>query len=106
MARKPARKKTPARRAPAKGSVRHELLLALGWLAFGAVALPILIYLSGVTLLGRYDGANLGRTYGTVLLGLGTPSPASWTVVVGPYLMILLLRALRWGWSIGSSRKA
>ncbi len=106
MARKPARKKTPARRAPAKGGVRHELLLALGWLAFGAFALPILIYLSGITLLGRYDGASLGRTFGTVLLGLGTPSPASWTVVLGPYAMILLLRVLRRGWSLGSSRKA
>jgi hypothetical protein len=106
MARKPASKKKPARRAPAKGSVRHELLLALGWLAFGAFALPVLIYLSGITFLGRYDGASLGRTFGAVLLGLGTPSPASWTVVLGPYGLILLLRVLRWGWSLGSSQRA
>ncbi|MDE2296176.1 MAG: hypothetical protein KGL36_12080 [Gammaproteobacteria bacterium] len=105
MARKPASKKKPARRAPARGSVRHELLLALGWLAFGAFALPVLIYLSGTTFLGRYDGATLGRTFGTVLLGLAIPSPASWIVVVGPYLMILLLRVLRWGWSLGSNPK-
>ncbi len=105
MARKPASKKKPARRAPAKGRVRHELLLALGWLAFGAFALPVLIYLSGIIFLGRYDGASLGRTFGAVLLGLGTPSPASWTVVLGPYGLILLLRVLRWGWSLGSMRR-
>ena len=86
--------------------MRRELLLALGWIAFGAFALPVLIYLSGITFLGRYDGVSLGRTFGTVLLGLGTLSPASWIVVVGPYLLIMLLRLLRWGWSLGSSQKA
>ncbi|NNM62674.1 MAG: hypothetical protein HKM03_10935 [Steroidobacteraceae bacterium] len=83
---------------------RREASIALLWLAAGAVLLPVLIYLCGVTFLGSYAGASLGRTFGTVLGGLGSGSPASWLVVTGPYLMILLLRLLSFGWRLGSAR--
>jgi len=84
---------------------RREAWIALLWLAVGALLLPLLIYLCGITFLGTYDGAGLGRTFGTVLGGLAAGSPASWAVVAGPYLMIQLLRLLRLWWRVGAAAR-
>ncbi|HUY83240.1 MAG TPA: hypothetical protein VMU86_01595 [Steroidobacteraceae bacterium] len=100
--RSAANRRTPARTRAARGW-RREALYAVGWVAFGAIGLPILIYLCGITLLGRYPGASLGRTFSALWLGLGAPSAASWVVVLGPYALILLLRLLRLGWTFAKS---
>ncbi len=103
MAKRRTANRKAAARAHAASGWRREALYAAGWVAFGAIGLPVLIYLCGITLLGRYPGASLGRTFGAIWLGLGSASPASWTVVLGPYALILLLRLLRLGWGLGAT---
>ncbi len=80
----------------------RELKIAVGLLVIGALLLPLLIFLCGVTFLGRYDGASLAKTYATVFVGLGSGSIASWVVVLGPYALIQLFRALHLWWNVGT----
>jgi len=79
-------------------------LAALGLLA-GVGLMPVLIFYAGVSTLGRYDGASLGRVYHSLLSGLGQASIASWVVLLGPYGLYLLFRGLR-AWWRGSAHLA
>jgi uncharacterized membrane protein len=65
--------------------------------------MPSLIFLAGSTLLGRYDGASLGSTYGTVFDGAAAGSVAAWIVILGPYGLYLLFRALCAWWRAGAN---
>jgi hypothetical protein len=73
--------------------------LALG-LGFGVM--PLLIFLAGSTLLGRYDGASAARLYDAIYRGMGDGSLASWIVVFGPYGFYLLFKGLRAWWRAGT----
>jgi hypothetical protein len=75
-----------------------ELLAAGASLAVGVALMPILIFYIGVATLGRYEGASLGALFGSVFNGLKEPSPAAWLVILGPYALYLLFRALRAWW--------
>ncbi len=79
------------------GLVKQLSIAGIG-LAAGLVLLPILIYFAGVGLLGRYEGASLLHTYRSIYSGLSTGSVAAWIVVLGPYLLFLLWRALFAWW--------
>jgi hypothetical protein len=91
------------RRLAAVRGWRREAWIAGLSLAVGALLLPIMIYLSGILFLGRYEGAGLGRTFATVLGGLADGAPSSLVVVAGPYLLCQLLRFLRGCWRFGAS---
>jgi hypothetical protein len=80
-----------------------ELGVAVIGLLLGVALMPVLIYNAGVAALGRYDGASLGRLYSSLFEGLGQASIAAWVVVLGPYGVYLLLKALR-GWWRASAR--
>jgi hypothetical protein len=74
-------------------------LLGLGVCLFiGIVLMPIIIFYVGAASLGRYEGAALGPLYGSVFAGLKEPSSAAWIVILGPYGLFLLFRALRVWW--------
>lgn len=75
-----------------------ELVPAVVAVAFGAGAMPALIYLAGSTLLGQYEGGSLRRIYQTVLGGLVHGSVSSWIVVLGPLVLWQLVRALIRAW--------
>jgi hypothetical protein len=75
-----------------------ELVAALVSLVFGVALMPILIFYAGVAILGRYEGAGLGHLYGSVFAGLKEGSTAAWLVILGPYTLFLLFRALRAWW--------
>jgi hypothetical protein len=76
----------------------QELSLAAGALAIGFGIMPMLIFFAGSSALGRYEGASPARLYDSVYDGLETGSLASWIVVLGPYGLYLLYRALRHWW--------
>ena len=86
--------------------VRRELLTLALMLAVGLVVLPFIIWGAGEVFLGDYlrdppapDAA--ARTGGPLALladyvgGLVTGSPGHWLVFLGPYLLVLALRAMR-----------
>lgn len=82
----------------------RELALAAMLLLFGGAVMPLLIYLVGSSVLGRYEGASAGRIYETVYGGLQSGSAASWIVFLGPYGLYVLLRLLGAWWRVGTSR--
>ena len=74
-------------------------LIGLGICLFvGVVLMPMLIFYVGAAALGRYEGAALGHLYGSVFAGLREPSTAAWIVILGPYGLFVLFRALRAWW--------
>jgi hypothetical protein len=75
-----------------------ELVVAGIGLLLGVTLLPVLIFYAGVAALGRFDGASLGHLYSSLLEGLREASIASWAVLLGPYGLYLLFRALRAWW--------
>jgi hypothetical protein len=79
-----------------------ELALAALGLLIGVGLLPILIFYTGVTVLGRYEGAGLGHLYASLFAGLGQASIASWVVLLGPYGLYLLFRGLRAWWRLSA----
>jgi hypothetical protein len=89
-------------------TILERLGLASGWaqevgiagvaLGLGFGIMPILIFLAGSSALGRYEGASLGRIYGTLYRGLTVGSLASWVVMLGPYGFYLLFKTLRLWW--------
>lgn len=75
-----------------------QLAIAGGGLAAGAGLMPVLIHFAGIALLGPYEGASLPHTYRSILGGLGHGSISSWIVILGPYFLFLLIRALGAWW--------
>ncbi len=75
-----------------------QLAIAGGGLAAGAGLMPLLIHFAGIGLLGAYEGASLPHTYRSILAGLGHGSISSWIVILGPYSLFLLIRALGAWW--------
>lgn len=80
----------------------RELALAGMVLVLGAALMPLIVFLAGSSLLGRYEGASAARLYATVYSGLRTGSIASWIVLLGPYGLYVLLRGLTAWWRLGS----
>jgi hypothetical protein len=76
----------------------QEAGVAIVALLLGFGILPFVIFLAGSALLGRYEGASAGRIYEGVYRGLGLGSTASWIVVLGPYGLYLISKALRAWW--------
>jgi hypothetical protein len=97
----------PARSATSQ-RLRRELHWALGGLVCGLIALPAAIYAVGASLLGPYDAtsggsAHIGSFYGDVFRGLATPTLAAWSIVLGPMVMIVLLRLALLPWPTSRS---
>jgi hypothetical protein len=76
----------------------RELLLSVLALAAGFALMPVLIFHAGSLLLGRYDGASVAHQFQSIYGGLQAGSAASWIVLLGPYGLYLLFRALGLWW--------
>jgi len=85
---------------PAKRSWwRKELILGAIGLGFGLAILPALIYLVGVPILGAYGGGpHIGSFYGDFFRNLIDGVGRTWFVVVGPYLLLVVLRLILLSW--------
>ena len=80
----------------------RELLLTAIALACGFALMPLLIFYVGSSLLGRYEGASVPHMFQSLYAGLQTGSTASWIVLLGPYGLYLLFRALRLWWRMSA----
>lgn len=73
----------------------RELLAGLVCIAVGLLLMPCLIYLVGRAALGPYAGGNLFSLWHDFLDGLARGSHAAWFILLGPYVLLWLLRAGR-----------
>ena len=72
---------------------RHSAWLLVA-LVFGAVALPFLVYYTGVATLGPYSQGGPLAFYGDFLASLARLQWSAWTLLLGPVACVLLWRVL------------
>ena len=72
---------------------RHHLRWVLAALLFGALALPYLVYATGVRVLGPYAG-GAASFYAHYLGDLAALRPAAWTLALGPAVLVAVWRGL------------
>lgn len=76
------------------------LLVAL---VFGAVALPFLVYYTGLATLGPYSRGGPFAFYGDFLANLARLRASAWTLLLGPAAGVLLWRVLvAYAWPKGA----
>jgi hypothetical protein len=78
----------------AQGVAREALTIAL-CLGLGVLVMPCLIFAIGRIVLGPYAHGNLFALWRDFLAALTAGSAAAWLIVVGPYVLLWLLRGGR-----------
>lgn len=83
---------------------RRELIIAATLFAFGVFVLPLAIYWVGQNIMGEYaaDTGVLGLAE-HIWTDLLTLSPAAWLLVLSPYVVVQLGRAIRTWWRAPTS---
>lgn len=77
-----------------------ELALLSGFLFFGLVVMPIIIYYVGQSVFGVYGGVNYGDFYGTLSGKIRSGDYVAWFLILSPYLGWQTLRLTAFGWRI------
>lgn len=82
--------------------IRRELWLLVAGVIVGFILMPLAVYLVGVVTLGPYTDGGLGSFVSDYYRSLFRGWLPGWGVVLGPYLMVQLMRVLirvrRWFW--------
>jgi hypothetical protein len=69
-----------------------DLIWAAGGVAFGLCLLPALVYFAGQFLLGAYGGGSIADFYARYFQSLAQGAASAWSLVLGPGLMIVVIR--------------
>ena len=83
-------------------TITRELALFVVLLFVGFVLLPIAIWFVGQALFGEYGGSSYGDFFGTLSAKIRGGDRVAWFLVLSPYLGILSLRLMAWGWRLTS----
>jgi hypothetical protein len=78
----------------AQGVLREILTIAL-CIGVGLLVMPCLIFATGRLVLGPYAHGNLFGLWQDFLGSLTTGSASAWFIVLGPYLLVWILRGGR-----------
>ena len=73
----------------------RELLLLAASIGVGVIVMPCLIFAVGRAVLGPYAHGSVFALWRDFMIGLISGSQAVWFIVLGPYLLVWLLRAGR-----------
>lgn len=76
--------------------LNREARLLLGSLIFGAVGLPLLIWVTGRGLLGPYANGGMFAILGDFFTLLFSGSVAAWILLLAPYALLSALRFANW----------
>ena len=60
--------------------------------------MPIAIFLVGDAIFGDYGGNGYGDFFRTLSAKIRGGDKVAWFLVLSPYLAILILRVMAWGW--------
>jgi hypothetical protein len=84
---------------PSKGTNwKRELTIASALLGGALFVIPVGVYLVGQRLFGEYAGGGFLALAEKIWGDFLTLRPATWVLVLTPYLTVQLLRALRRVW--------
>jgi hypothetical protein len=75
-------------------SLKRDSTWLIVALVFGAVALPLLVYYTGVLTLGPYSQGGPASFYADFLAGLARLRWSAWALLLGPAALVLLWRLL------------
>ncbi len=76
---------------------RRDRSWLLAALLFGLVALPFLVHITGVYVLGKYAGGGAAEFFGSYLRDLVTLRWYSWVLALGPLVIVASWRIVgRW----------
>lgn len=76
-----------------QSSLAREFMLFAAALFVGLVVIPLGVFFVGGAVLGTYGtGGTLWTFWGDYLAGLGTASLAHWLLVLGPYVLLGIVR--------------
>ena len=75
--------------------LRFELIAGSVLLALGLFAVPAVVYLVGIKMLGPYgEGSGLGTFYANFFGDLASGTGRAWSLALGPLVVISLVRLL------------
>lgn len=74
-------------------TLNREARLLLGALIFGAVGLPLLVWITGRIALGPYANGGMFAILSDFFTLLYSGSIAAWILLLGPYVLLGVLRA-------------
>lgn len=74
--------------------LRRDSIWLVVALLFGAIALPFLVYSTGVVTLGPYSHGGPFGFYADFLAGLARLRWSAWMLLLGPAALVLLWRLL------------
>jgi hypothetical protein len=77
-------------------TLNREARLLLGSLIFGAVGLPLIVWVTGRALLGPYANGGMFAFLGDFFTMLFSGSLAAWILLFAPWLMLSALRFTAW----------
>lgn len=75
-----------------------ELALLTGFLFFGLVLMPIIIYNVGNAVFGAYAGVGYSDFFGTLSAKVRAGDGVAWFLVLSPYLGWQIVRLLALAW--------
>lgn len=78
--------------------LRKEAAAFAGFLFFGLVLLPVVIWFVGKAVFGAYGGAGFADFYGTLSGKIRSGDLAAWFLVLSPWLAWQVLRLTALGW--------
>ena len=82
-----------------------RLALFLGLFFIGIAILPIAIYFVGTKVFGAFDGNGYSEFFGTLSGRIRSGDRGAWFLITSPYLAILTLRLMAWGWRSTSAAR-
>ncbi len=88
----------PAEKRSIKQIVTNESALFLGLFFVGIAILPLAIYFVGNTVFGAFEGNGYSEFFGSIGSRIRSGDRAAWFLVASPYLAVMTLRLMAWGW--------
>lgn len=83
---------------PLSRVLRKEAAVFTGFLFFGLVLLPVLVWFVGKAVFGAYGGAGFAEFYGTLSGKIRSGDLVAWFLVLSPWLALQVVRLALFGW--------
>ena len=88
----------PEKERSIKQIVTNEAALFLGLFFVGFAILPVAIYFVGNAVFGAFEGNGYNEFFSSLSGRIRSGDRAAWFLVASPYLAIMTLRLMAWGW--------